>query len=414
VSSAKQQPLYTVLENSVITVPSWMPKGILLFLQRFRPFVFNCETIGLALAGSFSDHAWARFVAAFLYSTYHLVESSGTNRHGEYPVLYTMWAMCIPDLEYRHACAWGIAINFILSSGYSKLAAGGWSSSGTPLWLHSSTMETYLTCYREARTRFDRPVFSGLNELVSKSRALTRLISLAILLLELMLVPASLAMPPSSRPLACYALIGMHVGIVSLMSFKVGVAFFTTIPVYLYAFDCDAEIGTKPWLLAALLGLGPTLCSVLLIPIPENWPFTPVSLFMWDGKAAQILLRLLMIEDTRMVFATKKVASEGIEGLKVLHHGEVLNDNEDAVVHDCVLKTIGFTMIQGGDAMVEAVWALKQDPKISSTATRAFLHRTWATLTLDRRLVEVHTGEDLLHVYLVRVDDDMRVSDVIM
>jgi hypothetical protein len=166
---------------------------------------------------------------------------------------------------------------------------------------------------------------------------------------------------------------------------------------------------------AASIGMGPTLISILLLAMPENWPFTPVSLFMWNGKTAQCLLRLLMTGDTRMVLATTRVASchEDLKGLRVLHHGEVIEGKED-VVHDCVLRTIGFTIMQGNEAVMEAVRALEHDPDIDGVATQTLLHRTWAWLTLDRRLVEAHTGEDLTHVYLVRIDESMRVSDVIV
>ena len=429
-----------------------------------RPFLFHCETIGLAIAGTFvvplspaaagggSEDDYEDFssipklICAILYTLYHMVESTQTNRHGEYPVLYTMWAIAlINDQDYMHACIWGIAINFVLLSGYAKIASGG---SSLLQWTDSSTLETYLTCYRLARNKIDRPLLPKLNKIISHSKTLTSCLAGAVLLLEVIVVPASLFMPSSSssRSMVCNALIAMHIGIASIMSVKVGLAFLTTIPVYQFAFTCNVEIGSHPWFVAVLVGSGPTVFTWLIMPIPENWPFTPVSLFMWDGTTAQVLLRLFMTEDTRMVLSTTKVASKGIIGLQVLHHGAVVeskersiskvnygNDDDDDglkrercsydddghydnnnVVHDCVMKTIGFTLIQGGEPMLEAIAALKHNPKITGPAVQTFVHRTWASLTLDRRFIEAHTGDDLSHVFLVRIDDNNRVSSIIM
>jgi hypothetical protein len=419
VAITTQKPLYKVTESSVVTIPSWMPKGFILLLQRFRPLLFNCETIGLALAASFYNHEGIRILAAILYTLYHLTESSETNRHGEYPILYTMWAMaCITDLEYRHACAWGIAIHFVFSSGYAKLVVGRVSKNGVPRWLHPSTMETYLTTYREARHSQSRPLLPDLNRRLCDSKFLTSTIATSVLLLECILVPGTLFVDAEYRPLACYAMIFMHIGIALCMSFRVGFVFLTSLPTYLYGFQSSAEFGTGPWIVAALVGLGPTLVSMLVFAIPENWPLTPVSLFMWNGKTAQRLLELLMTGDTRMVLATARVAHHSdLIGLRVLHHGQVVVEKkheDDFVVHDCVLRTIGFTMIQGGEPVMEAARELENDSTVDGAATQMLLHRTWAWLTLDRRLVESHTGEDLTHVYLVRIDESMRVTDVLL
>jgi hypothetical protein len=149
---------------------------------------------------------------------------------------------------------------------------------------------------------------------------------------------------------------------------------------------------------------------------------------MWNGKTAQCLFQRFMTGDTRMVLATTRVANmeqeQQLIGLRVLHHGETAvvakrskGDEQEPVVHDCVLRTIGFTMVQGGGPVVEAVRALEDDacdPNALDPATRTLLHRTWAWLTMDRRLVEAHTGEDLTHVYYVRIDESMRVLDVLI
>jgi hypothetical protein len=79
---------------SVITIPSWLPKQFVLGLQGFRPLLFNGETVCLALACSFHDYNCNRYLTAILYTLYHLTESSKTNQHGKYPILYTLLALC--------------------------------------------------------------------------------------------------------------------------------------------------------------------------------------------------------------------------------------------------------------------------------------------------------------------------------
>jgi hypothetical protein len=87
-ASVTQQPLYEVTAGSMVTILSWMPKQFVLLLQRHQPLLFNCETIGLALATSFSDSDAVRILAAILYSLYHLTESSEPTVMANIPFLY--------------------------------------------------------------------------------------------------------------------------------------------------------------------------------------------------------------------------------------------------------------------------------------------------------------------------------------
>ena len=76
----------------------------------------------------------------------------------------------------------------------------------------------------------------------------------------------------------------MHIGIATIQSLEVGLVFVSTLPTYLVGFACDATIGSPAWTLAATIALVPSLTSLLVnTPIPESWPWTSVSLFMWNG-----------------------------------------------------------------------------------------------------------------------------------
>lgn len=445
VCSVTKRPLYQVLGGSVVTVPSWLPEKALLLVQHkhretLRPFFFYAQTSSFALAFCFRENNTVVLISAILYSLYHLVETSESNRHGEYPVLYSLWAMYLvavfrPETpasfgpastrtiwyfeneDYRRACAWGIAIHFIFSTGYSKVAVSGWKS-----WLHPKTMQAYLTCYGQARHAINRPIWMAGNRIVANSRLLSGLVAFSVLTLECILVPASLFLDESRRPQVAYLLIFMHIGIALLLSFKVASSFWTTIPVYLYGFSCQAEFASKPWFLALAIAFGPTLVATILkggedgsgLILPENWPWTPVGLFAWQGTVADVLSQLLMTGDTRLVLTTPKVAATGLVGLRVLHQGELRDHDEKMVteqkdftddVHDAVMRTVGFTLVQGGEPLVEVIQSMQYDKSANfSTSMETLVHRTWAWLNVERRLFDARTGEQLTCAYFVRID----------
>jgi hypothetical protein len=441
-----KKPLFQVMEGSVVTIPSWMPETLLLHIQQrhkhtLRPLLFYAQSASFALAFSFRENTVVVFIAAIMYSLYHLVETSESNRHAEYPILYSVWAMYLvtvfrPDTSdkggatttktiayyeneiYRQACVWGVAMHFLFSSGYSKVAVSGWTS-----WLNPKTMQTYLNCYRQARHVINRPIWMAGNRFVAKSNLLSTLVAFCILTLECIIVPFSLLIDDRRRMKVAYLSIAIHVAIAILLSFKVGFSFWTTIPVYLYGFSCAAEFATAPWFLALAIGFGPTIIATMLkggntsdrngTAIPENWPCTPVGLFVWDGAVAEALLHLLMIGDTRLVLTSPEVAANGLVGLRIMHQGDHRRDDEgnceknvtEAVVHDAVMRTIGFTLVQGGDSFVDVFRNMKEDtPSDSSLAVETLVHRTWAWLSVERRLFDAHTGELLTCAFFVRID----------
>jgi hypothetical protein len=453
VSGVTRRPLYHVLEGSVVTVPAWMPERALLLVQRWhggalRPLFFYAQSASLALAFSSRGNNAVAFLSAILYSLYHLVESSETNRHGEYPVLYSLWAMCLvavfrPEASasnagaaaaattrtiayfeneaYRQACVWGVAIHFAFSAGHSKLAVSGWTS-----WLDPGTVRAYLTCHRRARDVMDRPAWMAGNRLVARSKVLSTLVAFCVLASECVVVPASLLLAGPHRPKVAYLLVAIHVGTALLLSFRAGFSFWTTIPVYLYGFSCPAEFASAPWFLAVVIAFGPTVAATTLggcggdgsgsggLALPDSWPWTPVSLFMWDGPAADALSRLLVTGDTRLVLATPKVAANGLVGLRVLHQGERRendgiaagggNDCDD-VVHDAVMRTVAFTLAQGGGPLIEVFRNMKYDSTSNfSLSITTLVHRTWAWLGVEQRLFDARTGDPLTCAYFVRID----------
>ena len=81
----------------------------------------------------------------------------------------------------------------------------------------------------------------------------------------------------------------MHVGIALAMSLRVGVVFLTTLPGYVLGFSCAAPLLSPAWLLALAVGALPTALALARgAPLPEAWPLSPISLFMWSGEQARV------------------------------------------------------------------------------------------------------------------------------
>ena len=181
----------------------------------------------------------------------------------------------------------------------------------------------------------------------------------------------------------------MHAGIFLFMSKQVGLVFCTTLPTYLMGFSCQAKVGTQPWFLAVAISLVPSLASLFFRRelLPENWPFSAVSLFMWSGDQAKKIGTTLMTENTRVVLGTADLAN--IVGLPVLHHGVVANPTQSngAAVHDSVLRVIGFTLLHS---------ELKKKPFLP--AVRNFLIQ-------HQRLFELSNGKPLTQAWMVEIDD---------
>jgi hypothetical protein len=363
----------------------------------------------------------ARCGAAFAVALYHLLETASTQRHGEFPFLYNAFAMLIPDSRYASAVSMGIGIHFVISSGTCKMVIGGARS-----WCHPETMRTYLEVYGESKGA--PPISKSLNRWLRNHDWATIAISVGTLLLECVAVPATLLLPPQHRWVTCLAMVCMHIGIAIVMSFPVGLAFFTVLPSYLVGFssaDLNCVVGAPQWYVALLVGLGPTLLLGVAGGgrlLPENWPSSAISLFMFSGSQAKALSGTMMTGDTRVVLATANTAAGSLLGLPVAHHGAVMqtaagaageDGPETFMVHDAVLRVIAFTLVQGdliGTLPLPSATIVGQ---AEAWDVGPFLERLQIFLVREQRLVERHTGRPLARAFLVRIDEKARVVKVL-
>ena len=93
-----------------------------------------------------------------------------------------------------------------------------------------------------------------------------------------------------------------------------------------------------------------------------------------------------------------------------MHHGAVMRNDDDAtakgVVHDAVLRVIGFTIVQGD--LYDVAPGRDGEWNISNFVTEL---EGW--LARERRVVEMQTGRPLLRAYFVRIADK-KVAEVLV
>ncbi|CAE8582863.1 unnamed protein product [Polarella glacialis] len=397
---------YALSEGSVCTRPHWMPLHVLLFLHKLRLPLFTLTPVLLGIAAVKPNSVPVRVATALVATVYHLLESSVTNRHGEYLLLYNVWGMLLPDC-YAQAASFGFAIHFVLSSGLAKLKVGGRS------WMLPHTMQVYLDIYRDSRS--SPPLSKGLSLWLAKRAWATRTIGIATIALECIVVPSTLLMPPAWRSIGSALMIAMHLGIASAMSGTVGLLFLTALPSYLVGFGCPAPWLSRPWCTAALVALLPSACTALRgRPLSESWPLTPISLFMWSGEQAALLSQALMTRDTRVVMCTA-AAPQDIRGLPVVYSGFATSGELPGqfVVHDAVARVIGFTLAQGD--LANTLVGSREDPLSSVSISMSFLQRLQSWLVREGRMIELSTGKKILRAFFVRVDSGGgRVAQVLM
>ena len=394
--------VYELSDASVVTSPAWLvgPPGlevgnVMLWLHRRRRVVFLAMPymLGVAAYGDNSAYFFPRYVAALAVAAYHATETALSRRHGEYPLLYSAWACCLPADWARGACL-GAAAHFVLSAGVAKVAVGG------PGWCRPRTMRTYLAAYRRSSSALTRPLSARLSAMIGETR-LAAVAAACTVALECVCAPLALVVPPHMRAWMAFALVGMHVGIAVAMSAQVGLAFLTALPSYACGF-CSGPLPLGPWLLACLVGLGPTARALVTgTPAPETWPLSPFALFALEGAAADALAAATMTGDTRLVLATRDAAARDLVGAKVRYAfapGRTTGAT-GVEVHDAVLRAVGFTVFPSRSVARLLAAAPPLDPA-------ALVRETERWLQDERTLAETATGHRLARAFFVRVADD--------
>ena len=92
----KKWPYDADLAKGVVTTrPFWIPGVVLLTLHKIRKWIYLGALVVSGVLVFIPDSYPARVVAFIFIAVYHLLETSSTQRHGEYPILYNSFAMIV-------------------------------------------------------------------------------------------------------------------------------------------------------------------------------------------------------------------------------------------------------------------------------------------------------------------------------
>ena len=241
--------------SSALSCPPFLSSSTLLSLHSHKPFIFSSLPHLFFLASLFSFLEWwtednpfihllapfIRFLASLFFVLYHLIETSVTNRHGEYPLLYSsiFFGLPLPSTLPNPfspsspfstsllplSLLYGFTIQFIFLTGVGKVKVGGKD------WFFSSTLSSYLSMYSRSTT--NPPLSPSLSHILIQSPVLSSLLSSVTLLCEILFIPLlGLALPPGQRWVTMVLMIGLHLGIILFMSKKVHFSFSLLYPFF--------------------------------------------------------------------------------------------------------------------------------------------------------------------------------------
>ena len=191
--------------------------------------------------------------------------------------------------------------------------------------------------------------------------------------------------------------------------------------------------------------------------LPENWPVSAISLFMFSGGQARLLASTLMTDDTRVVLSTAGGTREGgltqgggggdggggggagglgregcgggtmasptdtpLVGRTIAHHGAVSRDDGgvvggggEEVVHDCVMRVIGFTLLHRD---LRSTVPTKGGGEKCEWDTKGFVRALQDVLIREGRVFETATGRPLVRAHFVRMESatSKTVAEVIV
>lgn len=412
------------LKVPVLTRPTWAPPWLATTLRRRTLYLTVCHGVPwvLLLASWLGPAAAGRVAVAVAVSLYGWTEAAVTHSHRDFAMVYTAWALALLPLPMAKGVAHGICIHFIASSGFAKLLVGGVSS-----WAAPETMRSILRHYGRFNLADAGPLSPMLNRFVCEHDSIASAIAAATLVFECVLVPLSLFLPCGGPRFAvALASVGLHIGIATVQSGVVGLAFLPNLATYLLGFNNDLEVGSDGWWLSlvvtavsafAVIGRGWRL-------LPENWPLTPFALFAWSSFQWNLLFTHFVRRRTRLALAVSSTAlaagKAGLIGASVVSaydqeaqpvrrsekKGLVLFDGweqciGETLVFQEVLDCIDFeamASVQGG-TFTDACGAVQLVTQVE----------WW--LEQQKRLLVAETGEVLTKAFWVMLDP---IEDVVV
>ena len=133
----------------------------------------------------------------------------------------------------------------------------------------------------------------------------------------------------------------------------------------------------------------------LVAPSPEQWPRSTCALYMFEGARADDVFATLMGGRTRLVFAAAGETRASVATRRVWYHGRGRPPPGEPVVHDAVMRAVGFTLVADG---LGAALAKPLEPAALVAACDAWL--------ATGALADTDSGAFLRRAFFVEVDED--------
>ena len=396
------------LQAPLCVRPTWLPVGVLPALHR-RGWLYisvcHAAPLSLAAAAVYPESRAARLAAALIFSAYSLAESSITHSHRDYPTLYCLWALVLmPSDELAAGAALGVCIHFIASSGWAKVLIGGARG-----WSHPDTMRGVLRAYGKHSVADSGPASKALCEFACSQDWLLVAISVGTLVFECVLVPAALLLPPTVRWTLVLASVALHLGIASMQSLVIGLAFLPNVAPYVLGF-ASAGADVRAAVVVCATSAAAVACRRGHV-LPEDWPVSPFALFAWNHQQWGVLFARFKEGDTRLILRTDSEQCSvgatvvGKWGANSRANGAGSGGptkRRGASCYDAWEQSMGETLVFGGVLRaLELEWV---GIAADGWNTSRFCANVSVWLQAERRLVDIYSGRPLTQANFVRVE----------
>ena len=202
---------------------AFVPDGLLPLFGQRRVFLILLPTmLTCFLVAAFNpDHFAARLAAAVAHTCFSMGCAYALEwGHGQYPVLWTSWALVALPTPYAVAAARAAVTYLYVMAGLAKLCVPAAPSE----YLDARSMRL-LFSKDGVNPRFDG-AWAALARAVIRAPALLRAITMITLVLELLVVPATFVLPAGARRAIALGCLAFHAGIWLCFSTTAGMMFF--------------------------------------------------------------------------------------------------------------------------------------------------------------------------------------------
>lgn len=303
--------------------------------------------VTFAVAALHADLLAARLAAALTHTAFSMGCAYALEwGHGQYPVLWTAWALALLPAEPAAAAARGAAAYLYVCAGLAKLSVPASPSE----YLDPRTMRAHMSSDGE-NPRFD-VLCPPLGRLFIRSPMMLRVVVWGTLGLELIGVPATFVLPLHARAVLALLCVAFHVGIALVFSATAGTMFLQLSGVYALGLcGPEVEVGSAGWVLAAVLAAAPAARYALAgdpYVASERWPLTNCALFPWSARQIHFVeAHLGARASTRLVLAARRPGESELIGAAVsARGGPVPPRSAEVMVHNAYGNVWNWTKVR--------------------------------------------------------------------